>query len=471
MSTDPSTLTAAIQGLAEHIKGSVIAPGDPAYDDVRTVWNSMHDRRPAVIVRVAETQDVVTALRFARAHDLPLAVRGGGHSVAGNGTVADGLVVDLRDMRAVSVDQVGRVVAVDGGATLGDMDRATQELGLAVPTGVVSATGVAGLTLGGGVGWLTRAHGLAADNLLAADVVLADGSLVRAAPDEDAELLWGLRGGGGNFGIATRLYLQAYPLGPAVLAGAMIYHRPRWADALRAFRRWTADLPDPMTAIVTFITLPAAWDVADEPVMLTGFAWADADAAEGHRLIARLRDELAPDLEVLDPTTWTAWQSSMDEVFVGRSRAYWKNVALDRLDDGAISAIVDRAEALPTDRTGFDIHHMGGAAGRVPVDATAFPNRTAPYWVNAYAIWDEASDDDRGIGWARSVRAALEPFAAAGEYVNFLGAHETDGDTAAASALRAYGHEQLRRLVALKRRVDPANVLRRNQNILPDLDI
>jgi FAD/FMN-containing dehydrogenase len=465
MSSGP-TDTTAIDRLAASVEGHVITAADADYDEARLVWNAMHQARPAVIVRPMSAADVALALRYATERGLAVAVRGGGHSVAGNGTVADGLVIDLgAHMRSVRVDAGTRVATVEGGATLGDMDAATQAHGLAVPTGVVSMTGVTGLTLGGGVGWLTRARGLAADNLLAAEVVLADGSIVRAAPDADAALLEGLRGGGGNFGVVTRLEMQAYPLGPDVLAGAFIWHQPRWAEALRAFAAWTPGLPDAMTAIVTFITLPAAWGISEDPVMVTGFAWADADRAAGLEHVAALRGHSAPDVEAMDPTTWVAWQSSMDELFAGHPRAYWKNIALARLDEPTIGAIVECAEGLPAVGSGLDIHHMGGAMARVPTGGSMFPNRTAPYWVNAYAVWPDAAGDSAGIGWARAVHEALRPAAAPGEYVNFLGAHETDPDGPRAAALRAYGPETLDRLVALKRRVDPGNLFRRNHNI------
>ncbi|MET0772950.1 MAG: FAD-binding oxidoreductase, partial [Candidatus Limnocylindrales bacterium] len=441
------------------------------YDEARMVWNAMHHARPAIIVQVASASDVARALRYATANGLPVAVRGGGHSVAGNGTVEAGMVIDLgARMRSVTVDPATRIVTVEGGVTLGEMDAAAQAHGLAVPTGVISMTGVAGLTLGGGVGWLTRAHGLAADNLLAAEVVLADGSVVRAAPDADAALLEGLRGGGGNFGVVTRLDLQAYPLGPDVLAGGFIWHQPRWAEALRAFAAWTPTLPDAMTSIVTFITLPAAWEVSDDPVMLTGFVWADEDREAGMAHIEALRALATPDIEAMDATTWVAWQSSVDEMFAGHPRAYWKNIALANLDDATVDAIVEQAARLPAAGSGLDIHHMGGAMTRVPPGGSMFPNRTAPYWVNAYGVWRDESIDDAGIAWARSVHEALRPSAAPGEYVNFLGSHETDPDGPRAAALRAYGAETLERLVALKRRVDPTNVFRRNHNIPLDTD-
>jgi FAD/FMN-containing dehydrogenase len=413
---------------------------------------------------------VALALRVAARYGLDVAVRGGGHNVAGNGSIEGGLMLNLRRMRDIAIDPATRVVRVGPGATLADVDAATQAHGLAVPVGVISGTGVAGLTLGGGVGWLTRAYGLAADNLLAADVVLADGSLVRAAADADAELLWGLRGGGGNFGVVTALEMQAYALGPEVFAGAFIYEQPRWTEALRAWAAWTPGLPDELTSIISFITPPASWGLPDRSMLLLGFAWAGPEAAEGERVVAPLRAAAPPDIEALEPVRWVDWQSSVDEVFPTGVRAYWKNVALDALDEGEIAAIVDAAARLPHTRTGFDIHHMEGAFGRVPVEATAFPNRSARYWINAYATWEGAELDGSAVAWARGVHAALQPFAAAGEYVNFLGADGSGADGRAA-ALQAYGPETLRRLVALKRRVDPENRFRRNHNVAPDLDV
>ena len=460
-------LDAELAVLRAAIAGPVHRCGDPGYDDARAIWNGMHDLHPAVVVEPADAAEVAAAVRFAVARDLPIAIRGGGHGVAGTGSVEDGLMLNLRGMRSVTVDVERRIVRAGPGATLADVDAATQAHGLAVPIGVISGTGVAGLTLGGGVGWLTRAYGLAADNLLAADVVLADGSMARAAPDGDAELLWGLRGGGGNFGVVTSLELQAYPLGPDVFAGAFIHEQPRWAEVLRAWAAWTPGLPDALTSIISFITPPASWGLPDRPMLLLGFAWTGSDPAEGERLVAPLRAAAPPDIEVLEPARWVDWQSSVDEVFPTGVRAYWKNVALDRLGEGEIAAIVEAAASLPHARSGFDIHHMEGAFGRVPVEATAFPNRSARYWINAYATWEGAALDDAATTWARGAHARLQPYAAAGEYVNFLGA-DAPGTDGRAAALRTYGPDTLRRLVALKRRVDPQNRFRRNHNVAPD---
>jgi FAD/FMN-containing dehydrogenase len=449
---------------ALELRGRAVLPGDEDYDDARTVWNGMHDRRPALIVQAAGVADVLAAVRLGREHDLRIAVRGGGHNVAGNGTVEGGLVIDLGPMKSVHVDREHRTVRVEPGVTLGDLDRETEPFGLVVPIGVVSRTGVSGLTLGGGVGWLTRAYGLTIDSLLAADVVTADGRVVRAAPDGDVDLYWGIRGGGGNFGIATSMEFRAQPLGPTVFAGSLIYAAPRWLAALRAFVTWTQRLPDELTSIATFIRPHPAWDMGDEILLIIGFTWAGTDPAEGARLIGPLRVAAPPDNEVVEPTRWVAWQSSADELFPKGVRSYWKNASLKGLEAGAIEAIVEHAGLAPALGSGFDIHHLGGAVARVQEDATAFPNRHAPYWINIYGVWQDRADDDRATAWAKDFHAALQPFASTGEYVNFLGAEATGGDPRA-QAIAAYGPAKFARLVELKRRYDPQNVFRLNHNI------
>jgi FAD/FMN-containing dehydrogenase len=466
MTGPQSDLVTAARTLATTLAGTVLVPGDEAYDGARKVWNAMHDRRPWVIARVRSAGDVAAAVRFGCEHHLRIAVRGGGHSVAGHGTVDGGLLIDLSLMRDIQVDAERRTAHVEPGATLADLDRATQRHGLVVPSGVISATGIAGLTLGGGIGWLSRPYGLTIDSLLGADVVTADSQLVHTSQEDEPDLLWGLRGGGGNFGIVTSFEFRTHQLGPILFAGNLIYHRPRWTQALRAFAAWTPDLPDGMTAIVSFITPPANWELGDETLMIIGFAWAGADAEVGARLIEPLRTGMPPDAEVVEPTEWVAWQSAADELFPKGVRAYWKNLSLDRLDETAIEALVHAAATMAPRPAGVDLHHLGGAVRRVPEDATAFPNRRSEYWVNFYAVWDSPEGDDAGRAWARDSYDALRPSAAAGEYVNFLGASPGDAD-ASVAALSAYGAEKLNRLRALKRRWDPDNVFRLNHNIDP----
>jgi FAD/FMN-containing dehydrogenase len=427
----------------------------------------MIDRRPAEIVRARSVEDVRGAIADARSRSLSLAVRGGGHNVAGNGTVEGGLVLDLSTWNDVTVAAERRVVTASPGALLRDVDAATTPHGLAAPIGVVSGTGVAGLTLGGGVGWLTRAYGLTIDNLLAAEVVTAAGDVLRASPGENPELFWALRGGGGNFGVVTSFALKAYPLAPGFFAGNLVYGRPRWADALRAWRDWAADLPDALTAIASFLLPPPEWELGDEVVLLLGATWAGPDPADGRRLVDGLTAAAEPDVAALDETAWPAWQSAADELFPKGVHAYWKNASFDQLTDDLIETIVEHAGTLDWRRTGIDIHLMGGAFAAVPDDATAYPNRSARFLLNIYGTWDpDGPELDRArIGWVRGFHGAVQPFAASGQYVNFLGL-DADGDPRAA-ALAAYGPAKLARLIELKRRFDPENVFRLNHNIDP----
>ena len=452
--------------LRADIRGIVTAEGEAGYDEARRVWNGMIDRRPVAVVRAASTDDVAPVIRTARDLGIPLAIRGGGHNVAGNGTVDGGLVLDLGGLTTVRVDPDAGTATVEPGATLADLDRATQAHGLAVATGVISGTGVAGLTLGGGVGWQTRARGLAADNLLAADVVTADGRIIRASDDDDAELLWGLRGGGGNFGVVTSFTFRTYPLGPEVFAGNLVYRPDRWPDALRAFAAWTEDLPDEITAISTTIVPPPEFELGDDPVLLLGYASTSPDRAAGAALVAPLRAAAPPDEEVNDPVSWVDWQSAADILFPKGVRAYWKNTSFDRLDADVIDVLVRRGREQTWRGTAFDIHHMEGAFGRVPEAATPFPNRSARYWLNVYGFWADASDDAARIAFVRGVVDDMEPFSSGGTYVNFLGLEPGEGVRQA--AIDVYGRTKLERLVALKRRLDPENVFRLNHNIPPD---
>jgi FAD/FMN-containing dehydrogenase len=347
--------------------------------------------------------------------------------------------------------------------TLGDLDRATEPDGLIVPAGVVSGTGLFGLTLGGGFGWLTRAYGLTIDSMLAAKLVTADGSHLRASDDENHELFWGLRGGGGNFGVVTSITYRARRLGPKVFSGNLIYNRPNWRAALEGYARWTADLPDELTSIVSFLVPAPSWDLGDDTIMLVGFTWVGDDQVEADRLVNRMRGLAKPDVEVVEPARWVEWQSQADELFPRGSRAYWKNVPFDSLGESEISAILEHVERLAPG-SAADIHHMGGAVARVAHDATAFPDRSANYWLNIYGFWSDAAEDEQRIAWTRSFHGALQSSARAGEYVNFLG---TEGPRADARqlALTSYGQEKFDRLVALKQRYDPTNLFRLNHNI------
>ena len=454
----------ALARLRAGIRGSVITSGDDDYEEARRVWNGMIDKRPIAIVQAANATDVGRAIAAAREVDLPLAIRGGGHNVAGNGTVDDGILLDLGRLNAVEVDADARLVRVEAGATLGDIDRATEPFGLAVPMGVVSGTGIAGLTLGGGVGWLTRRYGLTIDNLVSAEVVLATGELVHASASENADLFWGLRGGGGNFGVVTSFTFRAHPLDPDVFAGSLIYELPRWREALDAYVEWASDVPDEITTLVTFMVPPPDWELGDRALMFLGFAWAGTDRDEGTAVIDRLRAACPPDVAIVDPTRWLAFQSAFDTAMPKGVRAYWRNASFERFDRPTIDSLVDHCGAQTWVGTAADLHHMGGAFGRVPEDATAFPNRSARFWLNIYGFWPDPSDDAARIAWVKGLSDAMRPHAVAGQYINFLGHEDADAHR---KALTAYGPAKFDRLVAVKRRYDPANFFRINHNIPP----
>jgi len=456
---------AAIDRLRAVVTGRVLTAQDADYDDARRVWNGMIDKRPEVIVQAARPSDVAPAVALARETRLPLAIRGGGHNVAGNGTVDGGVLLDMGRLNAVEVDPAARLVRVSAGATLADVDRATAPFGLAVPIGVVSGTGIAGLTLGGGVGWLTRRHGLTIDNLVAADVVLATGEHVRASEEDHPDLFWGLRGGGGNFGVVTSFVFRAHALDPSAFAGTLVYGRPRWGEALRAWSAWAADVPDEITTLITFMVPPPDWELGDRVLMFLGFAWAGPDRAEGEAVIGRLQAACLPDVAVTDATRWTTFQSAFDAAMPKGVRAYWRNAWFKALDEPLIDAIAAGCGEQARFGTAADLHHMGGAFGRVPEGATAFPDRSAGFWLNIYGFWPDAADDEARIAWVKGFSDAIRPHAMGVQYVNFLG---HDDGPAHGKALAVYGREKLARLVSLKRRYDPENVFRINHNISPD---
>lgn len=451
--------------LEAQLSGSFIRPENPLYNEARTVWNGMIDRRPRGIIRAASVDDIAPVLAAARRTGLPLAVRGGGHNVAGHGTVDDGLVLDLGGLRDVTVDEENHLVHVQPGATLADVDRATKPYGLAVPLGVISATGVAGLCLGGGVGWLTRSDGLTADNLESAEVITAEGEHLHASAREHPDLFWGLRGGGGNFGVVSSFTFRARRLPNPLLGGNLIYRPEHWYAALTAYARWTENLPSEMNSIISILRLPPEFEMGEKPVLVVGFNWMGPEYETGMALVDRLRADAPPDIEELGPVEWTQWQSVMDHVFPKGTRGYWKNTAFSRLDGEVIEALLSFATEVTWYGTGIDIHHMEGAVAQVPEDATAFPNRSARYWLNVYGFWQDPAEDERLTAFARKAHAVMEPFAETGQYINFLGAeHEPVTPDA---ARQAYGTDKHQRLVEVKSRYDPTNLFRLNHNIVP----
>ena len=454
---------ATIQELREAVRGAVLAPGDAGYEEARAVWNGEHgDRRPALVVRCTGAADVIAAVGFARGNDLTIAVRGGGHSVAGFSTNDGGIVIDLSPMSAVRVDPDALRATVGGGAVWADVDHETQAHALATTGGLVSSTGVGGFTLGGGIGWTMRKFGLACDNLVAADIVTADGRLVHASETENADLLWGLRGGGGNFGIVTQFELSLHPLGPIVYAGPIFYPAAAAHDLLHAFRDWADDAPDEITGLVNLTTapplpvIPTEWHGKKVAVLV---AVSTGPLDEGEALVSALRDVAEPIADLLGPMPYQMIQSLLDPLWVKGIRSYFKATNLARLDD----ALIDRLCEIHLDAAGpqceIHVHQMGGAVGRVEDGATAFSERSMPFVLNAVTGWHDADLGEAHTEWARTVIAAAEDVSTGRAYVNFLGDAE--------AARTSYSSETYARLVALKDEYDPTNVFRLNQNIEP----
>lgn len=457
-------IAAVLDDLQQRLTGTVLGPGDPGYEDGRRVWNGMQDLHPRAIARAGTVADIDPVLAAARSTGLVLAVRGGGHNIAGHGSVEGGVVLDLGGLRRVTVDTEAQLVTVEPGATLADVDQATAAHDLAVPVGVISQTGIAGLALGGGVGWLTRTYGLTLDNLDSADVVTAVGEHRRASGEDHPDLFWGLRGGGGNFGVVSSFTFRAHRL-PGPVLGANLFYRPEhWREGLQRFAAWTTDLPDHMNPIVSFLVFPPEFEMGAAPWMIIGCAWADADHRPGLELIDNLRDAAPPDQDEVGPVAWPEWQSAMDSVFPKGSRGYWKNVSFSRFDDGVIDVVTGFASEVAWQGTGIDIHLLGGAFSRVPEEATAYPSRASRFLLNIYGFWPNAEDDARLTEFARAAHGRMQPFAEHGEYVNFLGSEESQD---AHAARRTYGPDKYERLLALKQRYDPGNLFSRNHNIAP----
>jgi len=454
---------ATIQELRAAVKGEIFTPGDNGYEEACAVWNGAHDgHRPALVVRCTGAADVMAAVGFARSTGLAIAVRGGAHSVAGFSTVDDGIVIDLSPMTDVRVDLSAMRASVGGGAVWSDVDHETQAHGLATTGGLISTTGVAGFTLGGGIGWTMRKFGLACDNLVAADVVTADGRLVHANDAENAELLWGLRGGGGNFGIVTRFELNLYPLGPTIYAGPVFYPADAAHDLLRTFREWAPGAPDDVTALVNLTTapplpvIPEEWHGKKVAALIAASA-GPVDA--GDRLLGGFRGVAEPVADLLGPMPYHVIQTLIDPLWPKGIHAYFKATNLARLDDDLIDRLCQFHLAAPGPQCEIHLHQMGGAVGRVGEGATAFAERSMPFVLNAVTGWHDAEAGPAHREWARGVIAAAAAASTGRAYVNFLG----DPDEARTS----YGEDTYARLVALKNQYDPTNVFRLNQNIPP----
>ena len=449
--------------LVSTVKGQVVLPDDPNYHEVRKIWNAMIDRRPAVMVRGAEADDVVHAIRFARSHGLEVSIRGAGHNIAGNAVCDNGLMIDLSTMTKVRIDAGKRRAYVDPGATLRHFDEAAQAHGLATPVGINSTTGIAGLTLGGGFGWLTRKYGMTIDNLISADVTTASGNRMRASENENAELFWAIRGGGGNFGVITQFEFKLHAVGPEILAGLIVFPFAQARQVLTQYREFVKSAPEELNAWVVLRQAPPLPFLPTEvhgKLVVVLAVFYGGNTADGERLIEPLRRFGNAHGEHIGALPYVQWQQAFDPLLTPGARNYWKSHNFTELSNGAVDALLEYAGKLPTPQCEIFIALIAGAANRVPANATAYGHRDAKFVVNVHGRWDTAADDEKGKAWARAFFKAAAPFASAGAYVNFM--TEDEGDRVAA----AYG-TNYDRLVRLKQQYDPENFFHLNQNIKP----
>ncbi len=467
MITTPMISDQQIEKFASQLQGKLIQPGNAEYDQARQIWNGMIDKYPALIAQCINKEDVMTAVSFAVTHNLPLSVRGGGHNVAGHATNDGGLVIDLSPMNQVIVDPEARTVRVGGGAQLGDLDRETQKYGLAVPAGVVSETGVAGLTLGGGFGYLRNKYGLTCDNLIAAKVVTADGRFLTASSNENSDLFWGIRGAGGNFGIVTEFQFKAHPVGPKVQFTAVFHDGAYMKEALQFYRDFSESAPDEISSIAVCGMFPPGADVFPQelhgrPFVLFVAVYAGSVSA-GERAMQPMRDFRPPLLDWSAATRYVDVQTFFDEDYpAGEMRYYWKSLNLTRLTDEAIDRIVEHALRQPSAHSTTDLWHIGGAVTRIDEQAMAFNGRQASFLINPEANWEHPAEDEANISWVREFLADIEPFSDGSRYLNFPGFQE-EGD----EMMRQTFADKYDKLASLKRKYDPTNLFNRNQNIKP----
>jgi FAD/FMN-containing dehydrogenase len=459
-----TTLTnGPIEGLRASLRGQLLQADVAGYDQARAIWNAMIDRRPAFIVRCAGTADVRTALAFARDHGLPLAVRGGGHNIAGSALCDDGLVIDLSAMKSVQIDPEQRRAHVEGGATLHDFDHEAQAYGLATPLGINSTTGVAGLTLGGGFGWLSRTLGLTADNLLSAELITAAGQHLHVSPSRHPDLFWAIRGGGGNFGVVTRFEFQLHPVGPEVTAGLIVFPFAQAKAVLTQYRDFVDVMPDELTLWAVLRKapplpfLPAAAHGQDVLVLPLFSPLAPAAVQDAVTHIGQFGQPLGMHVGAMP---YTAWQQGFDALLTPGARNYWKSHNFTQLSDAAIDTVIRYAGSLPTPHCEIFLGLLGAQASRPAPHDTAYPHRDALYVMNVHTRWDDPADDDRCIAWARDFFQDAAPHATGSVYVNFLTQDESGRTT------DAYGANYAR-LARIKAIYDPDNLFRTNQNILP----
>jgi len=465
--TDGATITRtseSLDALRKQLKGALCLPGESGYDQARTIWNAMIDRRPAVIVRASNAADVMLAVSFAHEHSLLLAVRAGGHNIAGNAVCEGGLMLDLSLMKSVRIDPSKHTARVEPGVTLGELDRETQALGLATPLGINSTTGVSGLTLGGGFGWLSRKFGLTIDNLLSVDIVTADGQLRHASETENADLFWAVRGGGGNFGVVTLFEYRLHPVGPEVMAGLIVHPRAGAKQLIQKYRELANAASDELTCWVVLRKapplpfLPAEVHGTDIVVFAACHA---GQLKKAEQELAPLRALGTPIADVIGPSPFAGWQQAFDPLLTPGSRNYWKSHDFTVLSDEVIDIMLEHSARMPTEECEIFIGQMGGATNRVSATATAYPHRDVTFIMNVHTRWSDPGEDKACITWARNLFDAVAPHATGGVYVNFM--PEDEGTRVRAGA---YG-PNYDRLATIKAKYDPENLFRQNQNILP----
>jgi FAD/FMN-containing dehydrogenase len=453
-----------VEAFKATLRGPVLLPGDPGYDEARAIWNGMIDRHPAMIVRCAGTADVAAAIGFARDNGLPLAVKGGGHNIAGSALCDDGLVIDLSGMRDVHVDPRSRLAWVGGGALLSDVDHETQSCGLAVPLGINSTTGAGGLTLGGGFGWLSRMHGLSVDSLVGAEIVTADGKRHWASAQDEPDLFWAIRGGGGNFGVVTLFQFALHPVGPEVTAGLVVFPAAQGQEVMRRYRDLVDALPDELSVWAVLRQAPPLPFLPPD-VHGSGIVALALFSPQGMEALAPTLERIRGFGQVLGEHVgampYTAWQKIFDPLLAPGARNYWKSHNFTHLSDEAIDVVLRYAGSVPTPHCEIFLGLIGGKANALPPDATAYPHRNVQFAMNVHGRWLDRTDDDKVIGWAREFFTAAAPYAAGSVYINFLTQDE------GARIHEAYGANYAR-LLAIKQRYDPANLFHFNHNIRPD---
>lgn len=456
---------AAVEEFRSSLRGELLRPGDAGYDDARTIWNAMIDKYPALIARCTNSDDVIEAVNFARDNNLLLSVRGSGHNVAGNAVCDGGLMIDLSLMKDIHVDPVSGAASAQPGVVFGEMDQATQPYGLAAPGGIVSETGIAGLTLGGGFGWLTRKYGFTCDNLISAEIVTANGELLTASASENSDLFWGIRGGGGNFGIVTSFEYQLQPVGPEVLAGLVIHPLDAAGDVLRFYRDFTASTPEELGAMAVFRLAPPAPFIPEElhgkPVLAIIVCYI-GDAQEGERVVQPLRDFGPPIFDGIKRKPFAAHNASLDAGQPVGMHYYWKSEYVTEIVDDAIETLVAFAANMASPYSRLAVFQLGGAIQRYDEQAMAVSHRNAEYVIAINTGWADPQDTEKQIQWTRDLWTAIRPFSSGGVYVNFLS--DDDGEDRVRAA---YGATKFERLVQLKRKYDPQNLFQMNKNIKP----